>query len=99
LKEERIMAEQVIEGTWEEIVSQAEKLAGSKKRVKLIIPSESSASSAAMQNEAALALLEEWLEEDRAVSLEAREEANREWEEFRAGLEAHPVSVRITDID
>lgn len=94
---------QVIEGTWEEVARQAEKLAGSGRKVKLIIPSDSpedpALSEIPPENAAAIALLDEWLAEDRAVSPEEREEANREWEEFRASLEAHPVSFRIPEVE
>lgn len=90
------MAEQhVIEGTWEEVAARAASLAGSGRRVKLIVPPDESEGAIPPENMAALALLDEWLEEDQAVSPKERETADREWEEFRADLEAHPVSFRI----
>jgi hypothetical protein len=94
------MAEpQVIEGTWEEVARQAEKLAGSGRRVKLIISPDELETPIPPENVAAIALLDEWLEEDRTVSPEEREEANREWEEFQANLEARPIKLRIPQVD
>ena len=86
---------QVIEGTWEEVVQQAANLAGSGRRVKLIVPSDALKAAPPPDNAAALALLDEWIALDRAVSPEEREEANREGEEFLANLEANPVSFHV----
>ncbi len=94
------MAEQqVFEGTWEEIAVQGARLAGSGKRVRLIVPSdgEEANHTAGMdaQTAAAIRLLEAWAEEDREMSPEEREEAEREWAELEAHLEADPVAMRI----
>jgi hypothetical protein len=90
---------QVIEGTWEEVELHASKLLEAGRRVKLIISSDDSETPPPQENAAAIALLDEWLEEDRAVSPEEREAATREWEELEASLEAHPVSLRISETD
>jgi hypothetical protein len=81
----------VLEGTWEELVPQAAKLAGSGRRMKLILPSDESGISLP-DNATALSLLDEWLMEDQMVAPGEREDVNWEWEEFRANLEAHPAA-------
>ena len=84
-----MVEQQVIEGTWEEVVSQAERLGMNGRRVKLIVPTDSSEVDQRRRNEAAIAFIDERLRESRAVPPEEREEGEREWEEFRANLEAN----------
>ena len=78
--------EVVIEGIWDEIAVRATGLAASGKRVKLIIPDEISETLLESDNAAAIAVLRSWIEEDKAMTLEEREEAQREWAEIEGGL-------------
>lgn len=91
--------QQVIEGTWEEIVSRACELAGSGKRVKLIIPSEEQPIHSTPKNAAAISLLRAWIEEDQRMTPEEREQAAQEWAKLEASIEANPVIMRVPDVE
>ena len=81
-----ILDEKEFEGTWEEILRNAEELAG--RRVRLIMIPEEELSSPIEEDDPTLRLFAQWDAEDETDDPEEIAVRNREWEELKASLNA-----------
>jgi hypothetical protein len=93
------MAVRVLEGTWEEIAEHAAELSGRRVRVTVLSDLSDDRISLDPKNEAAIALLRSWSEEDAQATPEQRERAEREWAELEANLETNPIVFRVPKVD